>query len=63
MKHLVMKHRAWRTRQSQHMKCSAILLCFSSVPHDVSPLSQRGSSQAEVIFEDVSARSAKRSML
>eukprot|EP00969_Alexandrium_andersonii_P224872 9930919-Alexandrium_andersonii.AAC.1 len=60
MKHLVMKHRAWRTSQPQHTKRSAILLRVSSFPREVSPLSQHGArpSGNEVISKDVSARSA-----
>eukprot|EP00969_Alexandrium_andersonii_P073094 3225465-Alexandrium_andersonii.AAC.1 len=56
MKHLVTKHKARRTSQSQHMKRSATLLLPFS--HEVSPLSQQGGSRAEVISKDVSARSA-----
>eukprot|EP00969_Alexandrium_andersonii_P055040 2425946-Alexandrium_andersonii.AAC.1 len=59
-KHLVMKHRAWRTSQSQHMKRTAILLCFSLFPREESILSQDGArpSGNEVISRDASARSA-----
>eukprot|EP00969_Alexandrium_andersonii_P162779 7195806-Alexandrium_andersonii.AAC.1 len=64
MKHLMVKHGAWRTGQSQHMKRSAILLYVSSFPHAKCPLSQRGIRPGghEVISKDVSARSAKRSV-
>eukprot|EP00969_Alexandrium_andersonii_P228439 10087925-Alexandrium_andersonii.AAC.1 len=38
------------------MKCNAIRLCVPSIcPHTKCPLSQHGSSHAEVILEDVSA--------
>eukprot|EP00969_Alexandrium_andersonii_P335160 14812243-Alexandrium_andersonii.AAC.1 len=42
MENLATKHSARRTSQSQHMKCSAILLPFHPFPHAKCPLSQRG---------------------
>ena len=41
VKHLLMKHRAQRRSQSQHMKCNAT---FLFPPDEVPPLSQHGKS-------------------